>query len=883
MGPQTGAQIDNWLQSGGLVLAASDRAARALISAFHQRRRAEGLSAWPAPAIHTFAAFVRDAWESRAADDRLILNPEQEQSLWASILAREPLLPTLLEGPRQRLAAFAADAHSLLCSHAARYLNASTRASWDRDAAAFSRWLADFDADCARHRALSPARIPLELIDLLQNDPSLRPPLLIAGFDRLLAVHRALFDAWGNWQELATGTPASGCHFYAAADEAAEFAACASWCAKQLSAHPASRILVLTQSLSTRRGGLERAFLRSLPASAFEFSLGAPLDQVPLARATNLLLRWLAGPLQESKIDWLLSTGFVATSEETRALQSYMYALRRAGHARPQWPLDAFLAQSLAVQPPASWVQRFSDARRRLNAVQARHQTALDWSAFALELLTALGLPGDRLASAEYQAWHRFEAALEAAASLGFDDRRISWSDFLAQLARILADSLFAPESHNAPIQIAGPAEAAGLTADAVWFLGASEEQWPAPGATHPFLPLYVQRESGMPHATAQLDWQLADAVTARVVSSAPQVVFSFALRTDDADARPSRLIVQHIGTPCTMPSDLAPPVPPAPQTIQFADAVRIPFPHATVAGGSAVFTRQSQCPFQAFAAARLGAHEWDPAEFGLSALQRGQLLHAVLHAVWGGPPNGLRSLADLRGLSDVPTFVTAHVQSIMRTELPDGAFDRMPTRYLDLEAERLISLVTEWLAYESARVDFTVEQTEADATAAVASLVLKLRLDRIDRLADGTLAVIDYKSGNVAAKAWDLPRPEDVQLPLYATFALHGESPGGLLFAKLRAGDSGFSGRVRDARTTLFRTLNGRDTLVRKPLTDEDLDAWRSSIEDLAHDFISGRAVVDPREFPGTCDRCGLHSICRIHENRAALESTDDEEARDD
>jgi hypothetical protein len=55
------------------------------------------------------------------------------------------------------------------------------------------------------------------------------------------------------------------------------------------------------------------------------------------------------------------------------------------------------------------------------------------------------------------------------------------------------------------------------------------------------------------------------------------------------------------------------------------------------------------------------------------------------------------------------------------------------------------------------------------------------LRLDRIDRLNDGSLLVIDYKTGDVSPKSWDLPRPDDVQLPLYAGFALdpRKRSPG--------------------------------------------------------------------------------------------------------
>jgi len=140
---------------------------------------------------------------------------------------------------------------------------------------------------------------------------------------------------------------------------------------------------------------------------------------------------------------------------------------------------------------------------------------------------------------------------------------------------------------------------------------------------------------------------------------------------------------------------------------------------------------------------------------------------------------------------------------------------------------------------------------------------------------------VIDYKSGIVSPKCWELPRPGDVQLPLYAGFALDGEL-GGLVFAKVRAGHLDFAGHVGNPTATLFAGLKGNSTLVRSALTAEQLIGWRERIEQLAKDFLAGRAEVDPREAPKTCDRCGLQTLCRINEseNQARLEDEDDSDS---
>jgi len=890
---KSSSQIDQWLLGGGLVVTASERAARALVSAFHRARQAEGLSAWPVPNVQDWKSFARAAWEERAAeqgDSRLLLNPAQEEALWVEIAGQDRSLATLLDGPRHRLASLAMEAHGLICSHAPRFLAKTARSAWQQDAAAFSAWLTTFDETCRTTNLLSPSRLPLELISMLDSDPSQRPPLLLAGFDRILPLQRTLLDAWGSWQEADPSLPAAAVHFYSAPDAQSELAACALWASRRLASNPRSRLLIVTQEASTCRGEIERAFLPlSAPGGAphFEFSLGIPLIQVAPAHAAQLLLHWLSAPLQENELDWLLSTGLAANPEETAALQATMRTLRQRGLERTQWTLDAFLGQHLSsAQLPAAWVQRILQARRLLQAAAPRHQTPTEWAELIPVLFDAAGFPRTRpLSSAEFQSLHRWQQALETCGSLGFEGRRVTWPEFLSQLDRALNETLFAPESRDAPIQIAGPAESAGLAADAIWFLGANEDAWPTSGPLHPLLPLDVQRDAGMPHAAPQLDWDLAQAITTRLLASAPEVHFSFARQTADAETRPSRLVVQFAGPPQPLPAELSAPSAAPPQTVPFEDFSRIPFPAGKAAGGSSVLTSQSQCPFKAFATSRLAARGWNPAESGLTPSQRGQLLHAVLHSVWSGPPDGIRTSDELENQSDRKAFVAHHVEAVLRDEMPRAAREQMPRRYLELEEQRLVRLVSEWLDYEAARLPFTVAATEVDRNLDLAGLTLNLRLDRIDSLNDGSMLVIDYKSGNVAPSSWDPHRPDDVQLPLYAGFALDDEELlGGLVFAKVRPGELSFAGRVGDAAATLFSGLPKTNALMKYPLTAEMLLDWRDCIHQLTEDFLNGKAEVDPREYPKTCERCDLQSLCRIQEHQVQFEDeSEDGEAVDE
>jgi hypothetical protein len=231
------SQIDSWLRDGGLVIAASERARRSLTMRYHRARRAQGLSAWTAPAILDWQTFLRTTWEDRtrfdAVDDRLLLNSMQERSIWANIAGQEQSLATLPGGPRSRIAALAMQAHRLLCAYAPKYLREGARAGWQLDAGIFSGWLTAFEQACRSERLLSTERLPLELIARLEEADSspdarqARPPLLLVGFDRILPVQNRLLDAWGAWQVASAGESASDVRFYVALDVHSELAACA--------------------------------------------------------------------------------------------------------------------------------------------------------------------------------------------------------------------------------------------------------------------------------------------------------------------------------------------------------------------------------------------------------------------------------------------------------------------------------------------------------------------------------------------------------------------------------------------------------------------------------------------------------------------------------
>ena len=126
---------------------------------------------------------------------------------------------------------------------------------------------------------------------------------------------------------------------------------------------------------------------------------------------------------------------------------------------------------------------------------------------------------------------------------------------------------------------------------------------------------------------------------------------------------------------------------------------------------------------------------------------------------------------------------------------------DDLMRHLLDLEATWLEARVLEMIEVDLARAPFVVEAVEAPRKARLGALTLDLRLDRVDRLADGSLAVIDYKTGaNAEIRAWLDERPRLPQMPAYVQ-ALGPEQVGAVAFARVRSGDTGYVGVARDSR----------------------------------------------------------------------------------
>ena len=426
----------------------------------------------------------------------------------------------------------------------------------------------------------------------------------------------------------------------------------------------------------------------------------------------------------------------------------------------------------------------------------------------------------------------------------------------LSRFERLCRDTLFQPETPEAPVQVLGVLESAGLAFDALWLAGMTDEAWPLAARPNPFLPPALQKKAGIPEASAEQTLARGRRITESWLAAAPEVVVSHPAWEEDRKLVVSPLVAEIPISP--LPETRAPrwrdlifaarAIESAPDGSAPALATKTP------RGGTRILADQAACPFRAFARHRLGAEALEEPLAGPDARARGSLLHALMRELWGELKASSALEADC-----APAIAKAAAAAVAEAELEEP--------FAGLERDRLAKLANEWLDVERKRAPFEVAAREDKRKLKVAGLELSGRIDRLDKLASGGHALIDYKSGRPTPKAWDGERPDDPQLPLYALSA--PEEISALAYAKLQTGGMKYMGFARDKDKGFVAEAKDWGSL---------LNGWRKELEALGSGFASGDARVDPKSGLATCRYCDLHTLCRVHERVSALEEEAEE-----
>jgi probable DNA repair protein len=547
----------------------------------------------------------------------------------------------------------------------------------------------------------------------------------------------------------------------------------------------------------------------------------------------------------------MLRSPFLAGAETEWTKRALLDAkLRKNG----VWDVTTLSLQEAAATCPLLQraLHRFGKTVNQLPAAQLPSAWSRDFS----KLLETLGWPGERtLTSREHQVLEAWFGMLSSFAALDVAAAPMNTTQALSRLQELAAGTPFQVENEGAPVQIMGLLEASGLRFDHLWIMGLHDEALPAAVSPNPFIPISLQREHLLPHASPERELEFATKLVGRLLTSAPNIVLSYPETEGDRVLAPSPLLAgdswqatapgdesndwiarMRASVPMDeLPDELAPPV--------AADAAQQP-------GGASLFKDMAACPFRAFAKHRLGARPLEETDLGLSYKDRGNTVHRALQFIW----TELGSHASLMelGAGELQDLVARNVDAALN-QLNIGLGRR-------LEQRRLQNLLSQWLELEKSRAAFVVLKPEEDRVVTLGGLQVRTRVDRIDEVNSGGEIILDYKTGQVKSMGWDTDRPDEPQLPLYCATS---ERPiSGAAFALIRTGELAFRGITENpaALPDIKKMQIERPTSFAAQITE-----WRRVLENLAANYRAGLATVDPKE--GACEHCGLRALCRIRE----------------
>lgn len=899
------ARLAEGLAAGVTVVTPNQRLAQALAREFDAAQAARGRRAWESADILPYAAFIQRAYEDAlysglAPELPIALTPVQERAVWEDVIRRSRAGEALLAIPET--ASLAADAWKT--AHAWRLLGSLRSGDLNEDASAFRDWCAAYSSCCARERHTDAALLP-DLVAAQFAQEAVRKPkaLALCGFDIVTPQQAAVLDALRS----------AGTQVFVAAQERREASvqclACvdtrdeilraATWARARFEADSAASIGVVVPDLAKQRKALIRAFrtvmapASMLPAGGacaaaaldaadpgvvdprgaalpFNVSMGIALTGYPLVQAAFFILDLAGREMEFGRASLLLRSPFIAAGESEAAGRARLdLELRR--RAEPSITLERLLAtlesaDAGALAPElARRLRQLADLRKR-DLFAARAPSA--WARAITDALQLMGFPdkGRSLDSAEYQTLKKWHEVVAGFALLDRVIAKMGYAEAVARLRRIAEDTLFQPEAAQAPVQILGVLESAGIAFDHLWVMGLSDEAWPIHPRPNPFLPLEAQRQARVPEAAIEATLALDAAITQGWLHAAGEVVLSYPQAEGERKLLPSPLLRDlPRGALALAPYARHRDLIHAAANIETRQDALAPAltSSALLTGGSGIITDQAACPFRAFALHRLEAQSPAAPHAGLDAMERGVLVHRVLAGAWDEIKTKTR--LDALGEAELDALLARAAQAaVARVKRERPA--TLSGRFAEVEKGRLARLARAWLEMErEARGDdFAVVAVEDKRNMVIGPLTLRGKLDRVDELEDGRRIVIDYKSRAEPASAWLGERPDAPQLPLYL-IATEADAAA-IAFAQVRAGDMRFAALAADE--TLLP--------VAKSLPDIGWEAqvaeWRKVLAQLATQFAAGEAAVQPKHPQKTCRNCDAQLLCRIHERLGGM-----------
>jgi len=831
------------LEHGGELFTQTSAQARFLINAWLS---SQAQPVQQRPAIRPLQS-VLQSWFLQTEHRRRLMSTAAARRLWQQIISEDELQ---VSNPRA-LARMAMDADRLMFDYDIKPPPVQDHLSLDE--ASFLNWQRRYDQRLRETGWIDPNR----LWDFLQTQ-ALPSAGLIGWFGfgvltpRIQALRSRLSAGGVVHRDLPPIAHSGQAYRCITSTDDQEWEAIIDWLKQQLANNPRGRYVVQDESLAdhwlARQRQVGQGLLGTVPSAddwmraPVRFVDGVPLSQSKVVADALAVLDCLKPRVSREALSRVFKSRYFVHEDGTREAllraELALWTVPASDLSADHW-LSWFKSAMTVNEPVVRWLQNL-----RRGALHRQSGDASFWAEQFLKSWRSVGWPkGAALAQTEHDAAQSLQHLLEEFAQSAPWMGSLSIDGAVTELRQLIAEQRLDIGSVDAPIQIMSRWEDLGVPVDGLWVAGLRAESFPKSPRALPFIRAQWENAALCPTANAAQAKAEAQQLRDAWDNHAPCVVYSASLSDGRSSYTPALTIAD---LPEWVPSVGPRHAIAAIALERHAESALSPLPPDTeIRGGTRVIENQAECPFKAALDYRLRPSQWAAPEYGISSKIRGNWLHAVLKEVWDWLTNHATLCATPS--AEVQRFVAERIERHRPTSVQYFELEAL----LDVEAERLATLVLALLEFEKTREPFRVEARESVLSNVVlAGHRFTFRLDRVDALVANPSApvLIDYKSGEYTAPQWDKNPPTPVQLPVYA--AVHEAAVGGMALVFPANTDKPFAAR-------------GEVGLAKsKPLADL-LPTFKPQIEALVRSFAAGEAIATPS--PTACAHCAYELVCRV------------------
>lgn len=830
------------------ILTPNRRLARYLRQHFYAIATKNHVTAWRSEKILPLSTWLKNCWQEQTADPRILLSPYQERLLWQKVI-KEVLGEEFIG-----LADSVVKAYELLVSW-------QLDSKWGyggEDVLVFQRLKEQFTTYCEQKKLVVACQLPELVCPYLQG-----LEITFTDFDEYSPQMQAFIAALQKANKIYHNNSSSysdslikKMSFMSQDDE---IIAIACWVKQIVVTDPQATIGIITANLPALRAKIVRIFTAVFEDAEqkINISAGTIFSTLPIIKIGLELLAWHE-PFSLKTISKILMTSYLGAATRERSKRAELdFQLRQLDRAEFTLVDLEFFAKKYSLD-----IVLINDLKKLQNIfgqVKNKKLYSSEWAKIFTQIIQVLGWPGENsLTIDESTAVKRFTELLQEFATTDLVVGKVAYKQARQILFDLAEHTVFQAEYiTDAPVNILGVLEAAGMNFTYLWVMGLDQENWPPAPTPNPFIPIQVQKKFGLPHASAERELHFCKILIERLKRSANEVIFSYVKQLEDRIIAPSSLIAS-IPEVTLATLDLPQFICQPKQIYASKKMEKLDDPAVTLTldelkhTGVRLVELQALCPFRAFAEFRLHAQGLKQFEAGVSKIKRGILVHAALEKFW----QVVKTQQQLCELSQECLYdlISNSIQDALANENFSASLYR-------LEQHCLLRLLHLWLEVEKTRDSFTVLATEQAGQITLGALQVKFRVDRIDELADGGLVIIDYKTGKKLPLVldWFGARPKNPQLPLYCIAMSNIKH---LALAQINVAAIKFKEINLNELVSNMHMLDEYN--CKNNLTwQEVLTYWEKNLIVLAQDFISGQAQPDPLTAQ-VCQQCEFNSICR-------------------